>query len=91
MKILSNIENADKIVETTENNFVTSSEKTAITHSNRSVLNNLSEINNNLAYNGTEIAGSGASNLTDTTLSLGNYRIVHNTVDDTLDFEYIVG
>ena len=35
-------------------------------------------------------ASGGNENLTLTALTLGNYRIVYNEANDTLDFEYIL-
>lgn len=90
MKILSQLTDTGKITEATDKKYVTDAEKTAITHSNRTVLDNLSDISGDLAYNGEVLGGNGASNLTLTVLTLGNYKISHNTVTDKLDFEYVV-
>lgn len=78
------------INEVTDKKFVSDAEKTAITHSNRTVLDNLSDIAGDLAYKGEVLGGGGATNLTLTALTLGNYKISHNTITDKLDFEYIV-
>ena len=63
------------------------------THGNISILEKFSEVDNTLLYNDSPIEGGGGSvgNLTLDTLTLGNYRIRHNTTEDTLDFEYIIG
>ena len=46
------------INEATDKNFVNDSEKTAITHNNRSVLDNISDVGGELLYNGSTISQS---------------------------------
>lgn len=60
-------------------------------HANKSILDLLSESGGVLLYDGEPVAGEGsATNLTPTTLELGNFRIAYNSTEDTLDFQYIV-
>lgn len=88
MKFLSSISDSSMVDEATDKKFVSDAEKTAITHSNRTVLDNLSDIAGDLAYNGEVLGGSGAPNLTLTALTLGPYKIQFNDVLNTLDFTY---
>lgn len=89
MKFLNKITDSNMINEATDKKFVSDAEKTAITHSNRGVLDKLSEIGLELAYNGAAIGGSGATNLTLVKLTLGPYTIEYNEALETLDFNYI--
>lgn len=59
------------------------------THTNKTVLDDLSDSGGTLLYNGQEISGS-PDNLTSTELTLGNYKISYNSTEDSLDFEVIV-
>lgn len=86
MKFLSSISDSSMVDEATDKKFVSDAEKTAITHSNREILDKLSEIGGELTYDG-EILG-GAQNLTLTALTLGPYKIQFNDVLNTLDFTY---
>ena len=92
MKFLNNISDSGMINEVTDKRFVSSSEKTAITHSNRTIIDNLGDSDGTLTYNGSAVgSGSSVENLTLTTLTLGNYKVSHNIINDALDFEYIGG
>lgn len=91
MKILSKLDNTGMIDEVTNKRYVTDAEKTAISHSNRTVLDKWGELDGNPTYNGAPIGGGDVENLTLTTLTLGNYKVSHNITNDTLDFEYIGG
>ena len=89
MKLLSNMDGTSRIVENTDKLFVSSDEKTAITHSNRAALDKLGESGGQLTYNGSAIGGS-VENLTSTELTLGNYKIRFNAGSNKLEFVYSV-
>lgn len=55
MKLLNKLNDTSMINEVTDKNFVSDAEKTAITHSNRSVLDLLTAPSGQLQYNGTSI------------------------------------
>lgn len=88
MKLGNNLDNTDRITEGTTKKFVSSTEKTAITHSNRTVLDDLSDSNGTLQYKGSSIGG-GVSNLTANTLTLGNFQINYNSTTNKLEVLYI--
>ena len=52
MKFLNKITDSSMVNEATDKKFVSDAEKTAITHSNRGILDKLSEIGGELAYDG---------------------------------------
>ena len=90
MKFLNKLTDSSMVNEATDKKFVSDAEKTAITHSNRGVLDKLSEIGSELAYDGVALGGgSGATNLTLAKLTLGPYTIEYNEALETLDFNYI--
>ena len=85
MKILNKLTDSSMINEATDKRLVSDEEKTAITHSNRGVLDKLSEIGGELAYDGEALE---VTNLTLVKLTLGSYTIEYNETLETLDFNY---
>ena len=58
------------------------------THTNKSTIDKFSEVEGKPFYNGEEIGGA-VPNLTLTELTLGNFKILFNEVENSLDFEVI--
>lgn len=88
---------ANMIVETSSKRFVSDVEKAEWndanikkhTHTNKSVIDKFTEVDNKLYYNGEEIGGA-VPNLTLTELTLGDrFKIVYNDIEDSLDIEVI--
>jgi len=58
------------------------------THTNKVTIDKFTEVSGKPYYDGAEIGGA-VPNLTLTELTLGNYKIVFNAVENSLDFEVI--
>lgn len=53
MKFLNSVDGASKIITDSDNQFITSTQKAGLhTHTNSTVLNNITEVDGELKYNG---------------------------------------